>query len=123
MQALQTAGGTPDNVVVLAPAQADAFRRFRVSPGTAPLLALHAAIGRILQGSGAAAHIDRILADTAAEDLAADGQSHLGLLMQLRLDGWWDGGSGRGSGRGGGRGGGREGGSGDVWVETSTFTE
>lgn len=78
---------------------------------------LHARIAHILAASGAAAHIDRILADTAVEDLdAAGGTTSLGRLMALRLEGWWDGGRQRKRQR-------RRDSVECVWMEASTFVE
>ena len=54
------------------------------------LLGLHAKMARILHETRAAAFVDALLSDNVhAEDLAGDGGTHAGLLMQLRLDGWW----------------------------------
>ncbi|OAA63481.1 hypothetical protein SPI_03644 [Niveomyces insectorum RCEF 264] len=56
------------------------------------LLAVHAAIARVLHMSGAGEYCDRILRDT--EDSIAvesDGTTNLGTLVTLRLNGWWDG--------------------------------
>ncbi|CAK7229932.1 hypothetical protein SCUCBS95973_007399 [Sporothrix curviconia] len=53
------------------------------------LLALHANIARILHETRAGAVVDGLLSDNVhAEDLAGDGGTRVGLLMQLRLDGW-----------------------------------
>ncbi|CAK7266778.1 hypothetical protein SEPCBS57363_002264 [Sporothrix epigloea] len=53
------------------------------------LLALHAKMARILYETHAGKLIDDLLSDNAnAEGLAGDGGTHVGLLMQLRLDGW-----------------------------------
>ncbi|OAA59822.1 hypothetical protein SPI_06020 [Niveomyces insectorum RCEF 264] len=76
------------------------------------LLALHCAIARILYASGVGQWIDAVLDDTAVEDLDADGTTNLGRLMQLRLDGWWNG-SGQ-TGRGDDL-------ASQFWVESSSF--
>lgn len=116
---LQTLRGDagPENTVVLPAAQVHDLVQFAVLDQDAPqgpaantrLLALHRSIAQILHDTGAGAHIDAILQDTGAEDLLSDGTtSHLGRLMQLRLDGWWD-------GRG------RQGGSSCWWIEHGQF--
>ncbi|CAK7236764.1 hypothetical protein SBRCBS47491_009747 [Sporothrix bragantina] len=61
----------------------------KLSSRSRRLLALHAKITRILYETRAGAFIDGLLLDNVhAEDLAGDGGTHVGLLMQLRLDGW-----------------------------------
>lgn len=77
------------------------------------LLSLHAKIAHILAGSGADKYINTILEGTSLEDMdSAGGTSHLGRLMTLRLEGWWDGGR-------------KKGGATEsvFWIESSNFIE
>ncbi|EFX03512.1 hypothetical protein CMQ_440 [Grosmannia clavigera kw1407] len=105
------------NAIALSPSDARAFYQYSVlddelfeSASDVRLFALHHSIARILHESGAGAHIDAILQDTGTEDLLTDGTtSHLGRLMQLRLDGWWD-----GRGQAGGR---------SWWIDASRFAQ
>lgn len=112
-QDLLAQGGT-GNTVVLQPRDIRAFCQFELGQDSTavdeapPLLTLHRTMAQILDKTGAGMYIDSILADTGVEDLQTDGTSHLGRLMQLRLDGWWDGGGQR-----------RQ----DWWVDDGEFRE
>ncbi|EPE04300.1 hypothetical protein F503_01304 [Ophiostoma piceae UAMH 11346] len=80
----------------------------------ARLLALQSKIAYILSASGVDTYIDSILADTGLEDMdSAGGTSHLGRLMTLRLEGWWDGGRRNTSGHAESM----------LWIESSNFVE
>jgi hypothetical protein len=62
-----------------------------IDPPSARLLAVHCAICKILQLSGAGNYIDRILRDMDDGAVRSDGSTHLGDLVRLKVDGWWDG--------------------------------
>ncbi|CAK7273566.1 hypothetical protein SEPCBS119000_005725 [Sporothrix epigloea] len=63
---------------------------FKPSTLSRRLLALHAKVARILHETRASNLIDDLLSDNVnAVGLAGDGRTHAGLLMQLRLDGWY----------------------------------
>ena len=61
-----------------------------IEPPSPRLLAIHRAIAHILHLSAAGDYIDRILKDAEEQIIRADGSSALGLLVQLRMDGWLD---------------------------------
>jgi hypothetical protein len=62
-----------------------------IDPPSPRLLAVHRAIALILHLSAAGEYIDQILRDLEEVDIEKDGSTELGRLMELRLDGWWDG--------------------------------
>ncbi|CAK7233206.1 hypothetical protein SEUCBS140593_008525 [Sporothrix eucalyptigena] len=56
------------------------------------LLAVHAAIAKVLHMSAAGKYCDHILRDTEeATFVESDGTTNLGTLVTLRFNGWWDG--------------------------------
>ncbi|KAL1893962.1 hypothetical protein Sste5346_006103 [Sporothrix stenoceras] len=55
------------------------------------LLAIHAAVAKVLHMSGAGEHCDSVLRDTEELLVQADGSTNLGTLAALRLGGWWNG--------------------------------
>ncbi|OAA67310.1 hypothetical protein SPI_01886 [Niveomyces insectorum RCEF 264] len=67
------------------------FMSETINPPLPRLLAIHAAICRILHLSGAGEYWDRILWEAEGEMAKADGSTSLGVLTMLRLAGWWDG--------------------------------
>ncbi|RMD44392.1 hypothetical protein DV735_g621, partial [Chaetothyriales sp. CBS 134920] len=62
-----------------------------IDPPSHRLLAIHAAIARILHMSAAGYYIDRILDDLDKPAVLSDGSTPLGHLAALRINGWWDG--------------------------------
>ncbi|KAK5989035.1 hypothetical protein PT974_10533 [Cladobotryum mycophilum] len=62
-----------------------------IDPPSPRLLAIHRAIAHIPHLSAAGAYIDKILEDKEEQDVRVDGSTPLGRLVQLRMDGWWDG--------------------------------
>ena len=62
-----------------------------IDPPLPRLLALHAAVAKVLHMSGAGWHCDNILRDTEELAVKADGSTNLGELAALRLHGWWNG--------------------------------
>ncbi|ERS95410.1 hypothetical protein HMPREF1624_08288 [Sporothrix schenckii ATCC 58251] len=95
----------------------------RPGPLARELLCLHARIAHVLHTAEAIPYMDRLLADsTRREDLAVDGETMAGVLMSLRLDGWYHSRSRR-------RGQGRCGASSDegsfvgVWTDDAQFVE
>ncbi|KAL1895674.1 hypothetical protein Sste5346_005145 [Sporothrix stenoceras] len=67
------------------------FTSETIDPPHPRLLAIHAAICRILHLSGAGGYWDDILREAEGEMAKADGSTSLGVLTALRLGGWWDG--------------------------------
>ncbi|QSS50023.1 hypothetical protein I7I53_10569 [Histoplasma capsulatum var. duboisii H88] len=59
-----------------------------IDPPSPRLLSIHRAISLILKLSGAAEYIDQTLRDLEQATVEADGSTHLGDIMMLRLDGW-----------------------------------
>ncbi|RMD40204.1 hypothetical protein DV735_g4920, partial [Chaetothyriales sp. CBS 134920] len=62
-----------------------------IDPPSQRLLAIHAAIARILHMSAAGYYIDRILDDLDKPAVLSDGSTPLGHFAALRINGWWDG--------------------------------
>jgi hypothetical protein len=62
-----------------------------IDPPSPRLLAIHRAIGRILNLSGAGDYIDRILRDMDEVSIREDGSTELGHYIGLKLGGWLDG--------------------------------
>lgn len=62
-----------------------------IDPPSPRLLAVHRAISHILHLSAAGQYIDRILNEKDEQSVRGDGTMSLGRLVQLRIDGWWDG--------------------------------
>ncbi|KIH94010.1 hypothetical protein SPBR_05977 [Sporothrix brasiliensis 5110] len=83
---LQSRGRRP-----LQPITRTLFLSDTVDPPLPRLLAVHAAICRILHLSGAGAYWDHIFREAEDEMANADGSTSLGPLVTLRLGGWWDG--------------------------------
>lgn len=85
----------PDGEMVVRPLKgkgSQVAEPLAIQPGALSrrLLALHAKMARILHETHAGDLVDDILSESAnAEGLAGDGGTHVGLLMQLRLDGWF----------------------------------
>ncbi|EPE07106.1 hypothetical protein F503_07757 [Ophiostoma piceae UAMH 11346] len=75
----------------LRPVTRSLFVSETIDPPLPRLLAIHAAICRILYLSGAGEYWDRILREAEDEMAKADGSTSLGVLISLRLGGWWDG--------------------------------
>ena len=71
--------------------QLDLTPKRTIDPPSARLLAIHRAICRILQLSGAGSYIDSILCDMDDGAVQTDGSTHLGCLVRLKIEGWWDG--------------------------------
>lgn len=59
-----------------------------IDPPSPRLLAVHRAISRIMNLSGAGEYIDRILEDLEKMNVKEDGSTNLGQIMKLRLGGW-----------------------------------
>jgi hypothetical protein len=62
-----------------------------IDPPSLRLLAIHRAIGRILNLSGAGDSIDRILRDMDEVGIKENGSTELGQYISLKLGGWLDG--------------------------------
>jgi hypothetical protein len=62
-----------------------------IGPSSLWLLAIHCAIGRILNLSGAGDSIDRILRDMDEVGIKENGSTELGQYTSLKLGGWLDG--------------------------------
>ena len=62
-----------------------------IDPPSLRLLAIHRAIGRILNLSGAGDSIDRILQDMDEVGIKENGSTELGQYTSLKLGGWLDG--------------------------------
>lgn len=62
-----------------------------IDPPSARLLAIHCAIGRILNLSAAGEHIDRILRDMGKLYIDENGSTELGLYTTLKIGGWLNG--------------------------------
>lgn len=62
-----------------------------IDPPSPRFLAVHRAIAHILHLSAAGRYIDKILEDREEQSIRVDGSTPLGQLVQLRMDGWWDG--------------------------------
>src|ERR1700733_119862 len=62
-----------------------------LNPPSLRLLAIHRAIGRILNLSGAGDSIDRILRDMDEVGIKENGSTELGKYISLKLGGWLDG--------------------------------
>jgi hypothetical protein len=62
-----------------------------IDPPSLRLLAIHRAIGRILNLSGAGDSIDRILRDMDEVGIKESGSAKLGQYISLKLGGWLDG--------------------------------
>ncbi|OAA68017.1 hypothetical protein SPI_00212 [Niveomyces insectorum RCEF 264] len=62
-----------------------------IDPPLPRLLAIHAAVAKVMHMSGAGSHCDQILRDTEELLIKADGSTNLGALAALRLGGWWNG--------------------------------
>ncbi|KIH92443.1 hypothetical protein SPBR_02859 [Sporothrix brasiliensis 5110] len=55
------------------------------------LLAIHAAVTKVLHMCGAGAYSENILRDTEELVIEEDGTTNLGKLVALRMGGWWNG--------------------------------
>jgi hypothetical protein len=62
-----------------------------IDPPSRRLLAIHRAIGRILNLSGAGDYIDRIIRDMDEVGIKENGSTELGHYISLKLGGWLDG--------------------------------
>ncbi|KZF21428.1 hypothetical protein L228DRAFT_212722 [Xylona heveae TC161] len=62
-----------------------------IDPPSAQLLAIHRAIAHILHLSGAGIQISDILQELEDARVQSDGSTHLEHLVNLRLQGWWNG--------------------------------
>ena len=62
-----------------------------IDPPLPRLLAIHAAVAKVMHMSGAGAHCEKILRDTEELLIKADGSTNLGTPTALRLGGWWNG--------------------------------
>ena len=62
-----------------------------VDPPSPRLLAIHSAIAHILHMSAAGEYIDGVLKDLHQQETATDGSTELGHLINLRLQGIWNG--------------------------------
>jgi hypothetical protein len=62
-----------------------------VDPPSPRLLAIHRAIARILNLSGAGGYIDRILRDLEEVEIKEDGSTELAPVLSLKLGGWSNG--------------------------------
>jgi hypothetical protein len=61
-----------------------------IDPPSARLLAIHGAIGRILNLSAAGDYIDRVLRGMDEVDIKENGSTELGHYIGLKLGGWWN---------------------------------
>jgi hypothetical protein len=62
-----------------------------IDPPSPRLLAIHRAIARILNLSGAGVYIDRILRDLEEVEIKEDGSTELAPVLSLKLGGWSNG--------------------------------
>ncbi|RTE75361.1 hypothetical protein BHE90_010184 [Fusarium euwallaceae] len=62
-----------------------------IEPPSPRLLAVHRAIAHILHLSAAGSYIDRMFRKIEEQETQADGSTDLARLVNLRLNGWWDG--------------------------------
>ncbi|KAK7398684.1 hypothetical protein QQX98_011926 [Neonectria punicea] len=62
-----------------------------IEPPSLRLLAVHRAIAHVLHLSAAGSYIDRMFQKIEEQETQADGSTDLARLVNLRLNGWWDG--------------------------------
>lgn len=62
-----------------------------IDPPLPRLLAIHAAVAKVMYMSGAGDHCDKILRDAEELLIKKDGSTNLATLATLRLGGWWNG--------------------------------